>query len=116
MEKKQKGEQFQILDPANFPVNPVRPNRQMIILFGLLAGLGAGFGLAFVWDNLNTSFRRSDELGAYVNLPLLATIPALVTRSSVLEQRRAHGLLVVGSFGVLVVGLVCVRIFGPMYF
>jgi uncharacterized protein involved in exopolysaccharide biosynthesis len=116
MEKKQKGEQFQILDPANFPLKPVRPNRQMIILFGLLAGLGGGFGLAFVWDNLNTSFRRSDDLSAYVNLPLLATIPALVTRSSVLEQRRAHGLLVVGSFGVLVIGLLCVRVFGPMYF
>ena len=116
MEKKQKGEQFQILDPANFPLKPIRPNRQMIVLFGLLAGLGAGFGLAFVWDNLNTSFRRSDELSAYVNLPLLATIPALVTRSSILEQRRAQGLLVVGTFGVLVIGLVCVRIFGPMYF
>ena len=116
MEKKQKGEQFQILDPANFPLKPVRPNRQMIVLFGLLAGLGAGFGLAFVWDNLNTSFRRSDDLSAYVNLPLLATIPALVTRSSVLEQRRSQSLLVLGSFGVLVVGLVCVRIFGPMYF
>jgi len=116
MEKKQKGEQFQILDPANFPLKPVRPNRQMIVLFGLLAGLGAGFGLAFVWDNFNTSFRRSDELSGYVNLPLLATIPALVTRSSVLEQRRAQGLLVAGTFGVLVVGLVCVRIFGPMYF
>jgi hypothetical protein len=51
-----------------------------------------------------------------VNLPLLATIPALVTRSSVLEQRRAQGLLVAGTFGVLVVGLVCVRIFGPLYF
>jgi len=116
MEKKQKGEQFQILDPANFPLKPVRPNRQMIVLFGLLAGLGAGFGLAFVWDNLNTSFRRSDDLNTYVNLPLLATIPALVTRSSVLEQRRAQSLLVLGSFGVLVAGLVCVRIFGPMYF
>ena len=116
MEKKQKGEQFQILDPANFPLKPVRPNRQMIVLFGLLAGLGAGFGLAFVWDNLNTSFRRSDDFSTYVNLPLLATIPALVTRSAVLEQRRAQSLLVLGSFGVLVAGLVCVRIFGPMYF
>ena len=116
MEKKQKGEQFQILDPANFPLKPFSPNRQRIILLGLVAGLAGGFGLAFLWDNLNTSFRRSDEISAYVNLPLLATIPSLVTRSSVLEQRRAHGLLVLGSLGVLVVGLVCVRIFGPMYF
>jgi uncharacterized protein involved in exopolysaccharide biosynthesis len=116
MEKKQKGEQFQILDPANFPLKPIRPNRQMILVLGVLAGLAGGFGLAFIWDNLNTSFRRSEDLAAYVTLPLLATIPALLTRSSVLEQRRSQGLLVLASLGVLVVGLICVRTFGPMYF
>src|ERR1051325_2189900 len=116
MEKKQKGEQFQILDPANFPLKPIRPNRQMILLMGVLAGLGGGFALAFIWDNLNTSFRRSEDLAAYVSLPLLATIPALLTRSTVLEQRRGQGVLVLASLGVLVAGLICVRMFGPMYF
>ena len=116
MEKKQKGEQFQILDPANFPLAPVRPNRPMIILIGLLAGLGAGFGLAFVSDNMDTSFKRSDEINAYVNVPLLATIPALMTRGSVLEQRRSQGILVLASLGVLVVGVVCLRTFGSIYF
>jgi protein tyrosine kinase modulator len=116
MEKKQKGEQFQILDPANFPLKPVRPNRPLILLMGLLAGLGSGFGLAFLWDNLDTSFKRSDEVASYVNVPLLATIPALITRSSVLEQRRSQGLLVLASLGALFVGVICIRTFGPMYF
>jgi len=88
----------------------------MIILMGLLIGLGGGFGLAFLWDNLNTSFRRGDDLASYVTLPLLATIPALITRSTVLEQRRAQSVLVLASLGALLVGLVCVRIFGPTYF
>ena len=116
MEKKQKGEQFQVLDPANFPLKPVRPNRQMIVLLALLAGLGAGVGLALVWDNLDTSFKGSNELEAYVNIPLLATIPASLTRGSVLDQRRAQGLLVFASIGVLTVGVICIRLFGPMYF
>lgn len=116
MEKKQKGEQFQILDPANFPFKAFKPNRQLILLIGLLGGLGGGFALAFLWDNFNTSFRRAEDLTSYVNLPLLATIPALVTRTSVLEQRRAHGLMILGSLVVLVVGLFCVRMFGPTYF
>jgi len=116
MEKKQKGEQFQILDPANFPIKPIRPNRLMIVLLGLVAGLAGGTGLALFWDNLNSSFRRSEEINAYVNVPLLATLPALVTRGSVLEQRRAQGLLVLASIGTLAVGIICVRILGPMYF
>ena len=116
MEKKQKGEQFQILDPDNFPVKPLRPNRLMIILAGLVAGLGGGIGVALFWDGLDSSFRRSEEINAYVNVPLLATLPALVTPGSVLEQRRAQGILVLASIGTLAVGIVCIRVFGPMYF
>ena len=116
MEKKQKGEQFQILDAANFPVKSARPNRLMIILIGLVGGLAGGIGLAIFLDNLDSSFRRSEEINAYVSVPLLATLPALVTRGSVLEQRRAQGLLVLASIGTLAVGIVCVRILGPMYF
>src|SRR5262249_53194042 len=72
--------------------------------------------LAFLLDNLNDSIKRSEEINSYVNVPLLATIPNLITRGSVLEQRRAQGLLVLASIGTLAVGIVCVRIFGTMYF
>ena len=116
MEKKQEGERFQLLDAANFPLKPLRPNRLMIVLIGLLLGLGGGSGLAIVWDNWDTSFRKSDDINAYANVPVLATIPALMTRGSVIEQRRSHSVLVLASIGALVVGAVFVRIFAPMYF
>ena len=116
MEKKLKGEQFQIRDPANFPLKPVRPNRILIISLGLLAGLGGGVAFAFLLDNLDTSFKKSEEINTYANVPLLATLPALITRGSVLEQRRTQGLLVLASIGTLAVGIVCVRILGSMYF
>ena len=116
MEKKQEGERFQLLDAANFPLKPLRPNRLMIMVIGFLLGLGGGFGLAIVWDNWDTSFRKSDDINAYVNVPVLATIPALLTRGSVIEQRRSQSILVLASVGALVVGAVFVRIFAPMYF
>src|SRR4029079_6734969 len=47
LEKRQKGEQFRILDPANLPSKPEKPNRPLIILFGILGGCGLGVGLAF---------------------------------------------------------------------
>jgi polysaccharide chain length determinant protein (PEP-CTERM system associated) len=116
MEKKQEGERFQLLDAANFPLKPLRPNRLLIGLIGFLLGLSGGFGLAIVWDNWDTSFRKSDDINAYVNVPVLATIPALMTRGSVIEQRRSQSVLVFASLGALVVGAVLVRIFAPMYF
>ena len=116
MEKKQKGEQFQILDSANFPLRPVRPNRPIIILIGFLLGLGGGFGLAFLGDNFDTSFKSVDDIVAYVNVPVLASLPALMTRGTVIEQRRSQGVLVLASLGALAIGIVCLRIFAPIYF
>lgn len=116
MEKKQKGEQFQILDPANLPLKPLRPNRLLIVLAGLALGLGGGVGLALLWDTLDTSFKQGEEINSLINVPLLATLPALVTRGSVVDERWAQGALVLVSVGSLGVGLVLVRLLGPLYF
>jgi polysaccharide chain length determinant protein (PEP-CTERM system associated) len=116
VEKQQKGEQFEIVEPASFPVKPIRPNRLIIVLAGLAAGLAGGIGLAFLWETLDTSFKKGDEINAFVNVPLLATLPALITRGSVLEQRRAQGFLLLASIGTVAVGVMCVRVLGPMYF
>ena len=116
MERKQKAEQFQVIDPANLPKKPVRPNRMRILLLGLLGGLAAGFGLVFMWENLNTSFKRGDEVEGYTDVPLLATIPAFTTRRSVLEQRRAQVILVVASAGTLAIGTVFIHFLVPTYY
>ena len=70
MEKKQKGEQFQILDPANFPLKPFQPNRLMIVFVGLAGGIAGGIGLALLWDNLDSSFKSADEIRCSLNVPL----------------------------------------------
>jgi len=111
MEKRQKGEQFQIVDPPSFPTKPLAPNRPRILLMGLIAALGAGFGLAFGLEYLNTSFKSADELNGYVSIPLLATIPAITTRGSVLEKRRQQVLLALASVAGLAVGLVGIRLY-----
>jgi polysaccharide chain length determinant protein (PEP-CTERM system associated) len=116
LEKKQKGEQFQIIEPAKLPREPIRPNRPFIVLVGLLAGLAGGFGLAFVLENFDTSFKKSEELDRYINVPVLATIPGVITRGSFLEQRRTNGILALASVGILVAGLFFVRLFGPLFF
>jgi len=111
MEKKQKGEQFQIVDPPSFPTKPLAPNRPRILLMGLIAALGAGFGLAFGLEYLNTSFKSGDELHGYVSIPLLATISTITTRASVLEKRRQRVLLALASVAGLAVGLVGIRLY-----
>ncbi len=116
MEKKQKGEQFQILDSANVPAKPEFPNRPLILLAGFLGGLAASFGFALLLETLDTSFKRSDEMEGFVPISLLASIPAIVTRQTIFEKRRAQGLLILVSLGTVAIGIVAIRLSIPFFF
>lgn len=79
LEKRQKGEQFRILDPANLPAIPESPNQLFILLGGLVVGCGLGFGSAFGIELLRPSFRRPEEAESLLGLPILAGIPSFST-------------------------------------
>lgn len=88
LEKRQQGEQFRIMDPANLPIKPYSPDQKKIMLFGLLSGLAAGAGLAYLREMVDTSFARPDELEAALQLPVLAAIPNI---SIALKKERKAG-------------------------
>lgn len=77
MEKRQKGEQFKILDPANLSEKPFKPNRPRIILMGILLGLAMGAGAAYLMENQDSSFKGEKEMKFYLKFPVLAVIPHL---------------------------------------
>jgi polysaccharide biosynthesis transport protein len=76
LEKRQKAEQFRIIDPAKVPEKPFKPDRVKIVLLGSLLSLGASGGLIFLREFLKPSYRRLEDLQETVHLPVLATIPA----------------------------------------
>lgn len=109
LEKRQKGEQFIILDPARAPEKPFSPNVPRIILMALLGALAASFGLAFTAEYLDESFRDFNDLAEFLQIPVLALIPWLQTTS---EVRRRHRLKVFAYClsGCLLVA-VCIGVF-----
>ena len=76
LDKRQKGERFRILDPANLPTRPEGIPRPLIPLGGLGVGVAFGFGLAFLLDLVSPTFRRSSDVEVSLGFPLLATIPS----------------------------------------
>ena len=76
LEKRQKAERFRILDPANLPTTPAGAPRYMIVLGGLVAGIGIGYGVAFALEQWKPTFRRSEDAEVSIGYPILATIPS----------------------------------------
>ena len=74
-EKRQRQQEFFILDTANLPVKPEGWSRTFIALGGLVGGVGMGFGVAFLLDFLFPTFRRSRDVEVLLGFPLLVTIP-----------------------------------------
>jgi polysaccharide biosynthesis transport protein len=79
LEKRQKAEQFRIVDPAKVPEKPYKPDRIKIVLLGSLLSLGTGAGLTFLREFWKPSYRRPEDFQDAVQLPVLATIPTYGT-------------------------------------
>jgi polysaccharide chain length determinant protein (PEP-CTERM system associated) len=77
LERKQQGEQFKVLDPARLPVTPVKPDRNKILLMGVVMGLALGLGLAWFKETMDQSFKTVSEVESELGFPVLATIPDL---------------------------------------
>jgi len=90
LERRWKGEQFRILDPANLPDRPYFPPRGLMILAGLLLGLVAGYGVCLATETLGESVKTVEELEALLPFPVLASIPYahLPRRTPVLANGR----------------------------
>ncbi len=88
MEKKQKGEQFRILDPAKTPEIPVEPDVRRILLLTLALGLGLGGGLAYLREMTDRSYKVPQEASKHLGLPILVSIPYVFTEADKRSRKR----------------------------
>ena len=98
MEKKQKGELFQILDLASFPRRPIEPDMRKLFLIFLAAGFGIGGGIVFLLEYLDTSFRRPEDIEP-LGVSMLAAIPVVTGRKQIVLQRSNQ---VLSAFSLLI--------------
>lgn len=86
LEKRQKGEQFRILDLANLPEKPSKPNLVRLFAMCLGAGFGTGAGLIFLVETMDTSFKKPEEVEEELGLIVLAEIPNLTVKKTGRKQ------------------------------
>ena len=104
LETKAQKVQFRIIDPPKMPVSPSGPNRPMLFVGVLGAGIAAGIAFAFLLSQVNTTFTSIQRLRSTFTLPVLGRISAIVSGR---QKRQRFRELVGFSFVGLCLLLAC---------
>ncbi|MCP3876179.1 MAG: protein GumC [Desulfobacteraceae bacterium] len=112
MERKQKGEQFRILDSARLPQKPVSPDMKKLFFLFVIAGLGISGGIIFMFEYLDNSFRSPDEVESVLEVPVLGTIPPILN----IKQKRWKRVNIVISASFSIVSFCLLVLFALLTF
>jgi capsular exopolysaccharide synthesis family protein len=85
-----------VLEPANLPLKPGKPNRVMLILLAVLAGGVVGIGTVMVVEHHDQSVKDADEVENMLGLPVLGVVP----RVEELDRSRRRRPVVGGAPGL----------------
>ena len=70
---------IRIIDSAETPQDPVKPNKKRNLLLAVVMGLFLGFGLALFLEYLDNTIKLPDEIKEELNIPFLGAVPAFAS-------------------------------------
>jgi succinoglycan biosynthesis transport protein ExoP len=65
---------FKIIQPAQIPIAPFKPDKRKIVLFSALVGLAIGVAAVVVAEKLDNSFKDVEDVESYLNLKVIGTV------------------------------------------
>lgn len=98
LEEREKGERFQILDPANLPSIPFKPDRLKVIGLAFLGSLVLAFGGTLGLEILDPTLRDTKEFKYFYDIPILASIPVIRDEGFIRKQNLRKKALLAGVF------------------
>lgn len=103
-ESNAQGETIRVVDPANLPQTPENASRRpFIIALGAAFGLGLGLFLAAVAEIPRLLTVQSiEDAKHYTGLPVLASVPDLLSDQELERGRRLRALKIIGGFAAAV--------------
>ncbi len=110
-ESNAQGETIRVQDPANLPQTPVAPKRATLTAMGAVAGLALGLLLAAMFELPRIlKIQNIEDAKHYTGLPILASIPPLLSHDEKVRQKRLHWLKIVAGV-VTAIGVIPLIIF-----
>lgn len=104
--QQQQAQGIEVIDAANLPTKPVAPKRFLLAGFGLIAGLGVGLLLVgLVEVPLLLTIQSSEDARHYTGLPVLMTVPELLTPQEARALPRRRKLLLAAGMVATIVSI-----------
>jgi uncharacterized protein involved in exopolysaccharide biosynthesis len=88
LERGRKAERFTIIEPPIFPERPYRPNRQLIVLLGLVLALGGAVTAVALREALDQTVGSARDVVRVLQVPVLARVPTQPLPVSAQRRRR----------------------------
>jgi polysaccharide chain length determinant protein (PEP-CTERM system associated) len=107
LESKQKGSQFVVVDPANYPQAPSKPNKPAVLLGGAAMSLLISIAFAIVVDIARQKIWTQSQIEAMWGLPVLVDIPEILTDSDQVALRKKKYVYAAFSAAGAVVWSIC---------
>lgn len=104
--KDQQGGGIQVVDPANLPERPVAPKRAVLTAAGFGIGLALGLLLAVGFELRRLfTIQTTEDAKHYTNLPVLATIPELLTpvEARAIPRRKVFAMAASVAFAIVAI-------------
>ena len=68
---------IQIVNPAELPTKPYKPNKRLNLLLAAVVGLFLGVGLAFFFEYLDNTIKTPEDLEQWIRLPSFGMVPEI---------------------------------------
>jgi capsular polysaccharide biosynthesis protein len=65
----------QVIDIAETPTDPIKPNKMMNVAIGFILGMMIGLGLVFLIEYLDNTLKTANDVEKYLGLAVIGTIP-----------------------------------------
>ena len=95
------GLQFSVLEAAMVPTEASGPGRLRLLLICFVLGLGLAGLAAVLAEQFDTSFHSLEGLPAFTALPVLSTVPLIVTPGDIKQRRLRQGAAVLAVISLV---------------
>lgn len=103
---------YRVIDPAVAPKDASGPDRSRLLFMAIVLATGFAVGVTFMAEQMDASFHSAHHLRGFTRVPVLVSIPHIVTPADSLRRRVEIVMLLISLVVVLLILVQLFRLMG----